>query len=151
MSFRWKRGTARRSRDKIRNSSTEVFRRSETCVDRNDAQISGLTAFLDLLSAELEEHVFTHPSAPERQHRNTLSAGKDVRVRGDSCRFHRRVVVSAVNLLHLDSEYFTIRTVSQWMGWPHQGSRRHVHPAFHGALSLTRWLEPTAQQQRLVT
>ena len=25
----------------------------------------------------------------------------------------------------------------------------HVHPSFHGAVSLIRWLEPTAQQQRL--
>ena len=34
-----------------------------------------------------------------------------------------RVVVCGVNLLHIDSEYFTIRTVCQWVTWSHQGSR----------------------------
>jgi len=66
----------------------EVFRRSETRMDRHDAQISEHRAFLDLLSAEVEEHVFTPPSASERQHRDRLSADSDVRVRGDSGRFH---------------------------------------------------------------
>ena len=95
----------------------------------------------------VEEHVFTPPSRPERQYRDRLSADRDLRVRGDSCRVHRRVVVRGVNLLHLDSEFFTIRTVSQWIAWPHQGSRATCI-AFHGAQPLIRRLESTAQQQR---
>ena len=55
--------------------------RTDTRMDRQDAQISEHRAFLDLLSAEVEEHVFTPPSEPERQHRDRLSAGRDVRVR----------------------------------------------------------------------
>ena len=94
-------GTARKSPEGLATSQklrhqVEVFRRSETRIDRHDAQINGHRAFLDLLSAEVEEHVFTPPSAPQ------LQPDRDVRVRGNTCRFHRRVVVHDVNLLHLD-------------------------------------------------
>ena len=43
---------------------------------------------------------------------------KDSQLQEDS-----RVLVRCKNLLHLDSEYFTIRTVCQCLAWPHQGSR----------------------------
>ena len=109
----------------------EVLKRSETRMDRHGAQISEHCAFLDLLRAEVEEHVFTPSLGPERQYRDRLSADRDVRFRGDSCRFHRRVVVCGVNLLSIP------RPAPSHNGW--HGRTKAPEPR------VIRWLEPTAQ------
>ena len=74
--FHLGKGTPRRSRDKIRNSSIMW-----KCLD--EARHAQIVTMPRSASAEVEA-----PSARERQHRDRLSADRDVRVRGDSCRFH---------------------------------------------------------------